>query len=118
MQRLTGSPRPYDLVEVTTKILGEHLRAQAGPACELTGGELIRRRLLLASTDVITMALYAAVAPHDERRCPAPGGEPTVQRRRLRLRPRRLRQPHPLNGQGGATQAGPRCPLAPHLPYH
>lgn len=64
-QHLTGSPRPYDLVEVTTKILGEHLHEQAGPACELTATELIRRHGLFAPTDVITMTLYATAARHD-----------------------------------------------------
>ncbi len=39
---------------------------QAGPACELTGGELIRWRSLFAPTGVITMALYAAAAPLDD----------------------------------------------------
>lgn len=80
MQHLTGSPCPYDLVEVTSKILGEHLHAQAGPVCELTGADLVCRRSLFAPTDVITMALYATAAA----------------RRRLRLRPQRLRQLRPL----------------------
>ncbi|MEW2386651.1 hypothetical protein AB0873_32200 [Micromonospora sp. NPDC047707] len=52
-------------MDVTKKILGEHLREQAGPACELTGAELIRRHGLFAPTDVITKALYAAAAQHD-----------------------------------------------------
>ncbi|SCF01107.1 hypothetical protein GA0074696_2206 [Micromonospora purpureochromogenes] len=63
-QHLTGSPRPYDLVEANTKIMGGYLHEQAGPACEMTGGELIRRYGLFAPTDVIMKALYAAAAQY------------------------------------------------------